>query len=486
VNPNHCHNTLIQTPKQRQIRLAVLCFLLLFSISWPITVWAGENFQGLWCSDIHFDPFSDPAIVPELNHRPEKEWPSILAGSPLQGRLPTTGGQTGLALLESTLQAMHTRLPRPEFLVCSGDFLAHGFNEKYAAVTGEKDPAACYAFIDKTLSFLVSRFTFYFPDTPVLFCLGNTDSHEGDYRVTDHSSFFKASAPLLGQGLLKTGQDFTSFAATYLRGGYFETRLLGRKNLRVLSLNSVFFSRKAPETSLVPAAEQLEWLEDQIDQATRCKEKVWVVMHIPPGISVYSTLQKNPGPTVPEKPVLLLNQTHLEPLKQILTRHENTVTALFAGHIHRNDFRLLRTDAGPSAVVLVAAAVSPVFDNNPVFRVVQVDPAGFTIADMEEWYLDLSAGKWQQGAGWDIRPFTGQSLLRFWQDMKTSPALAGRYIAAYKGFARPEAITRQTLPFYHAAMGGLDAPGYQQAIKGWFRPDAPPPADGITLPAGPD
>ena len=486
MNPNHCHSTLIQPPKQRQIRLAVLCFLLLLSIPWPTTVWAGQNFQGLWCSDIHFDPFCDPAIVPELNRRPAKEWPSILAGSPLQGRLPKAGEQTGLALLESTLQAMHTRLARPEFIICSGDFLAHDFNEKYAAITGERNPAACCAFIDKTFSFLVSRFTFYFPETPVLFCLGNTDSYEGDYRITNHSPFLQASAPLLGQAFLKTGPDDETFAATYRRGGYFETRLLGRKNLRILSLNTVFFSRKAPETSRVPAAEQLAWLEDQADQAARRKEKVWVLMHIPPGISVYSTLRQNPGRTVPEKPVLLFNQRYLERLKQVLTRHADTVTALFAGHIHRNDFRLFPTDDGASAVVLVSAAVSPVFGNNPVFRVMKVAPAGFTIADMEEWFLDFASGKWQQGSAWGIRPLTGKTLYRFWQEMKTSPTLANRYIAAYNGFAKPDAITRQTFPFYHAAMGALDAPGYQQAMERWFLPDMPPPAEVITVPAGPD
>ncbi|WP_041280457.1 metallophosphoesterase [Desulfosudis oleivorans] len=486
MESNAYHSTRRKSPKQRQIRLAVLFFLLLLSIPWACPVWAGQNFQGLWCSDIHFDPFFDPAIVPELNRRPEKEWPSILAGSPLQGRLPKAGEQTGLALLESTLQAMRARLARPEFIICSGDFLAHGFNEKYAAITGEKNPAACSAFIDKTLSFLVSRFTFYFPDAPVLFSLGNTDSYEGDYRATAHSPFFKASAPLLGQAFLKTGQDEKTFAATYRQGGYFETRLLGRKNLRVFSLNTTFFSRKTSKAGPGPAAEQLAWLEDRIDHAARRKEKVWVLMHIPPGISVYSTLQKNPGRAVPKKPVLLLNQTYLAPLKQILTRYPDTVAALFAGHIHRNDFRLLRTDAGPPAVVLVTAAVSPVFDNNPVFRVVTVDPAGFTIAGMEEWFLDLLTGKWQRGAAWGPRPLTGKTLHRFWQEMKDTPALADRYMAAYNGFAKPDAITGQTFAFYHAAMGALDAPGYQQALEGWFLPDTPPPADVMTVPAGPD
>ncbi|MDY6832430.1 MAG: metallophosphoesterase [Thermodesulfobacteriota bacterium] len=490
MNPNPYHSIRRQPPKHRQIRLAVVCFLLLLSIPWPVPAWAGQDFQGLWCSDIHFDPFCDPAIVPELNRRPAKEWPSILADSPLQGRLPKAGEQTGLALLESALQAMQTRLPRPEVIICSGDFLAHGFNEKYAAITGEKNPAACSTFIDKAISFLVSCFTFYFPDAPVLFCLGNTDSYEGDYRVTAHSPFFKASAPLLGQAFLKTGQDDKSFADTYRRGGYFETRLLGRKNLRVLSLNTTFFSRKALKAGPGPAAEQLAWLEDRIGRAARQKEKVWVLMHIPPGISVYSTLRQNPGRAVPKKPVLLLNETHLALLKQILTRHPDTVTAIFAGHIHRNDFRLLRTDAVPAPVVLVTAAVSPVFDNNPVFRVVKVDPAGFTIADMEEWYLDLASGKWQQGAAWGPRPLTGQTLHRFWQDMKNSPALAGGYMAAYNGFAKPGAITRQTFPFYHAAIGELDAPGYRQALKRWFLPEETPrsqPVPGvIAVPAGPD
>src|SRR5687767_3539142 len=83
-------------------------------------------------SDIHFNPFADPALVTKLEAADVSEWDAILASS-TSTAFSTYGSDVNDPLLRSAIAEMQKQLPSPAFVLISGDFLAHGFDKSYQA-----------------------------------------------------------------------------------------------------------------------------------------------------------------------------------------------------------------------------------------------------------------------------------------------------------------------------------------------------------------
>ena len=65
----------------------------------------------------------------------------------------------------------------------------------------------------------------------------------------------------------------------------------------------------------------------------------------------------------------------------------------FFAHSHKDDFRLqmfeLETSITAKSFVLLAPAISPVYHNNPAFRLVSLDTDQQSLADYTQYYMDL-------------------------------------------------------------------------------------------------
>src|ERR1700738_3421858 len=100
-----------------------------------------EIINALLVSDIHFDPFHDPAKAQRLMDAQEGEWNGILAGDASGdqaggvAKLPKAGGAKGVytpfALLQSSLAAMKTAGSDAKFALVSGDLVVHGFDCRF-------------------------------------------------------------------------------------------------------------------------------------------------------------------------------------------------------------------------------------------------------------------------------------------------------------------------------------------------------------------
>ncbi|HUR83263.1 MAG TPA: hypothetical protein VM733_21070, partial [Thermoanaerobaculia bacterium] len=88
--------------------------LALLAIALPTL---GETFLSV--SDVHFNPFSDPALVPKLEAADVAEWQGILASSGTT-TFTTYGSDINDALFRSAVGEMHTQLPSPAFVLISG------------------------------------------------------------------------------------------------------------------------------------------------------------------------------------------------------------------------------------------------------------------------------------------------------------------------------------------------------------------------------
>src|SRR5690242_5413499 len=95
----------------------------------------------LWISDIHLNPFDDPALVHKLAVAPPSEWAGILNTS-ANTRFSTYGQDTNWRLFSSALAAIKQTLPEPAFTIVTGDLLAHEFRQRFNASATIHDDAA--------------------------------------------------------------------------------------------------------------------------------------------------------------------------------------------------------------------------------------------------------------------------------------------------------------------------------------------------------
>lgn len=351
-------------------------------------------------SDIHFDPFYDRSLLAALIESDHSKWQGIFSRSSVQG-YGSNKADTNYVLFNSALQNIHQQVARPDFIMISGDFLAHDFQEDYAKYSGTSDPKAVNTFITKTIAFVTRMIEKQFPQTPVYPALGNNDSYCGDYAVEPGGQFLDATARTW-KTLLKHPANVSSFMRTFPAMGSYSILAPQNKNHRILVLNATFFSNKyknaCGDPKADPARDQMKWFEAELKKAAAAREKVWLVYHIPPGIDVYASLEK----TAKEKALHVepfWRPDHNQQFINLIRKYSTVIVGSFAGHIHMDSFELVRSDNdSPAVFVHITPAISPLFDNNPAFEIFTYDRRSSALNDYAAYYLDLASAAAQKNA----------------------------------------------------------------------------------------
>ncbi len=371
----------------KMLRAALLLLLVgILPVRAPAQTDSG---QFLLISDIHFDPFFDGALFQRLVAEPAEGWGAILHGAGPAGINPR-GTDSNDALLQSSFDDALGRCPQPAFILFPGDFMAHRWQAKYdklATRSHFEDPASYRGFTSKAIRYLAEEFRRRYPRTPILPTLGNDDSFCGDYMIEPEGPFLEMFAgiwePLLGPEL-----DRGAFRETFPRGGYYTSPLSGLKAHRLVVLNSVFFSVNydnacGPSTK-TPALDQLRWLDRTLDKAQTAGESVWLLMHVPPGINSFNSAE---GVSRGGPPVTFWQPELTSRFVQLIRRYRATIRAVFAGHTHMDDFRVIRLDSEPALLCKIAPAISPIFGNNPGYQVYQYDRGTGILRDYQTYNL---------------------------------------------------------------------------------------------------
>ncbi len=354
-------------------------------------------------SDIHFNPFYDPALVGRLDRSDYRRWKAIFSNSGVRG----DGGysaDTNYNLLNSALDYARQVSPHPDFVIIAGDFLAHNFQQTYVSLTGNRDPAALEAFIDKTIAFVTQMIEERFPNTPVYPALGNNDSYCGDYNL-DPGGPFLARTAQTWKGLMKERSNVNSFLQTFPANGSYVVSVPGGRGHRLIVLNTVFLSRdyanKCGQPKANPARDELSWFEAQLRKAAAGREKVWLLSHIPPGVDVYSSIESNPADPFKD-PLTYYGGTYNQQFLDLVNRYSSTISYSFAGHTHMDSFQLVNQSVSQRAVgaLSITPAISPIYGNNPGFKVFTYDRQTSAPVDYSTYYLNLGASG-AQGARWE-------------------------------------------------------------------------------------
>jgi len=366
-------------------------FLLLCLLLLVIAGCAGSGSDGtattrvVVFSDVHFTPYDDPRLFPDLVAADADQWPAIFERSSVT-TMGTWGDESNYNLLVSALDAVSRHAVDNTVVIFTGDMLAHHFSDNFYNLYGSRDEAAYQAFVLKTVTFFSNQLRARFGDQPVVFTLGNNDSYAGDYAIKPGGRFLTDTAGLFYHTLLEAGADPEPFMQSYQAGGYFSADPAGSK-IMFISLNTVMFSTHWPETtpgySEQDAWDQLDWLETTLAAAAARQHAVWLIMHVPPGANIYTTVKTYMDDTGHVSDgAMMWREKYQTRFLEIIAPYGDTIHFGLAGHTHMDEYRLWRPDGNaPARPIVVTPSISPIFGNNPGFKELTLSSENWQVLD---------------------------------------------------------------------------------------------------------
>jgi len=440
--------------------------------------------NALMISDIHFDPFYDPAKASKLAAAPASAWEAILASpdSPTQAADYTAmlatckekAPDTTYPLLASALRAIQQNAAGARFITVSGDLLAHEFSCRFATALPAGTPAQYEAFVEKTMQYIADKLEQTLPHATLYLSLGNNDSNCGDYKLDTGTPFLAAVAKIVGHGM---GAAWSADAAkSFGNGGYYSVTMAApMQSTRLIVVNDIFlgstYKTCGGTADTTAGAQQMQWLQQQLDAARAQHQHVWVMGHIPPGVNPYSTLKRGPAAFCAAGKASMFMATEI--LGDTLAKNSDVIRLAIFAHTHMDELRLLGTGDNSVAVKMVPS-ISPVNGNEPTFTVAQVDPASAELADYTVFNASDAAGTmWAKEYTWSTtyghKDFTPATLRAVTDAFRADPNAETPQSKAYIHFfpsSSPMEELSLVWPAYVCALTHEHAADYTGCVCG--------------------
>lgn len=420
----------------------------------PFTL--GPN-QGVFLiiTDIHFDPFADPAIVEQLVASDVHDWRGIFESSKEPG-FARYGSDSNYPLMTSALEAARRLLPRPDFVLYAGDYLAHEFETKFDATAGG-GPEAYRRFVLKTMTFVSGRLQETFAPAPVYGTLGNADAICGDYMISPGKTFL-AEVGELWAAASQHPEAFRDFGI----GGFYAVPHPTVEGRDLIVLNNVFWSTKYDDRCNPqggdPGAAVLAWLEWTLYRTALRGRSASLLFHIPPGIDSFRAAHGKG--TCRDNVTPYLKDAYAKPFLTLLATYQDILHSSYSGHTHMDNFRVVATAAGkPILLTHITPAVSPIYHNNPASGLVLYDRASGDLLDYATVYLtNLENAGRGEAAKWAIE----YTLRGAYGYTAYNPRTASQLAQAIRADA---AVRDHYITYYPVTTASTDPPIDQQNWK---------------------
>ncbi|RDA87675.1 hypothetical protein CP532_3805 [Ophiocordyceps camponoti-leonardi (nom. inval.)] len=331
---------------------------------------SGEpSIQIVHFSDIHIDPLYETGANTECG-KPICCRPYTLSDEP--GYTSSPAGPFGdhkcdspISLEKSMYNAINRVAPNASFALFTGDIVDHAIWDTTTASNDDSINKA-YSSMNETLGRL-----------PIYGTVGNHEaSPVNAFPINGHG---RQTPPVYN--VLSRQWDHwigpEAAAQTAATGAY---SVKHGDKLRVISLNTNIYYRlnfwTYYDMNDKDPNRQLGWLVDQLDEAERAGESVYIIGHMPPG----------------EKDALHDGSNYLD---QIFNRYSSTIAAMFFGHTHLDHFEIsysdydARTAENARVTSYIAPSLTPTA-GMPSFRVYDVDPVTFAVRDATTYIADMS------------------------------------------------------------------------------------------------
>jgi sphingomyelin phosphodiesterase acid-like 3 len=335
--------------------------------------------------DVYSNLPYDPSLFSKLVAADYSQWAGIFQNSKITS--PTGGGtDTNYPLLMLTLADMKQHMGASPVVLFTGDMLGHYIPENFSCAYDNvmllptKCPplpptaaATMQQFIDKTFAFVAAQIRASAGNAPVIYVPGNIDTYQVIGMGPD-SNFLANNAATVYSQFLQGSVDQQTFLSTFASDGYYSAEPLGSQ-LRVIELNSNSFVTTAPSST--EAATELGWLNSQLASAQSAGQKVWILMHVPPGANSQGMAGDIPGQLDDATVSMNWDPNFQATFMTTLEKYSGVVTLMLAGHTHMDEYRML-----PSGNVLEQLpGISPCFGNNPAYKVLTVTKDTFVLTD---------------------------------------------------------------------------------------------------------
>jgi hypothetical protein len=365
--------------------ISVLCLISLFLGCGVVAGPQQQTYPVVVFSDIHFNPFDDPSLCPKLDAADITAWPGILQGSKISTKPAPWTKDTNYPLLTLALSGIQQNMGSSPVLIFTGDLLGHDFPGYYHADCGSSDPAAMQTFSIKTANFVMQQVRASLGNVPVMFVVGNSDSYLG---LGPDSSFLAGTVQSYYTNfLMGSPAGYSDFHNTFANGGYYST--VPTPGLKVIGLNTNPFTPPYPGFPSQDTAvySELAWLDTTLASAQSAGQKVWLLMHIPPGADTYTSATNfASGPLTATTAAMMWMPDYQQEFLRILAKFPGVITMTLAAHTHRDEFRSM----SPGNALVITPSISPYFSNNPAFKVFTFASGTFTPVDYRSLNYDLA------------------------------------------------------------------------------------------------
>lgn len=451
-----------------------LLFILLFFAGFSCHAVDGKpveqanNIHFLSLADIHFDPFngckeSPCPLIKNLQQAQVADWNSIFIkfdNDVQQYRKDST-----FNLLTSTLTEAKeiANKEQARFVIILGDFLGHDLRSYYKKYTKDYSLQGYQQFVKKIFAFINLQLKNAFPDKDIFAVVGNNDSYKNDYYQDIDGAFFRDIGEQWSN-FLQTANSKASFAKTFAHAGYYAVNSPDAK-LRIIGLNTVLFSKKARGAAVdLAAQQQLQWLQRELALAKNNQQKVIMLMHIPPGVDVYATFRFKLFTLIE-----FWRKKELTKFQDLLANYADNIAGLFAGHLHADWFQVLTFANTKGEVPLSGVpAVSPIFGNNPAFRVYQYSPSSAQLNNYVTYFYSLREHLfWQKE--YDFNALYNPkcqncSLISGMKLLPKNPLHEKYYKNFYSVGEDAQPISKHYKPYYFCALQTIDAEIYKKCV----------------------
>ncbi|KIK55592.1 hypothetical protein GYMLUDRAFT_47807 [Collybiopsis luxurians FD-317 M1] len=164
-------------------------------------------------------------------------------------------------------------------------------------------------------------------------------------------------------------------------------------NLIILSINTQYWYRLNfwlydSDTFQPDPNGVLAFMVEQLQAAETAGKKVWIIGHIPPGVSDTTEDQSNY-------------------YDQVIQRYKDTIAGQFFGHTHLDQFEIAYSDyshqtaANAVGVGFICPALTPT-SGNPAFKVYDVDPDTYGLMNIRVISANLTDPTFQENPTWSL------------------------------------------------------------------------------------
>jgi sphingomyelin phosphodiesterase len=221
---------------------------------------------------------------------------------------------------------------------------------------------------------------------PVFIALGNHDTVACDLSqsVLPKSLLIHDDFRWLYDGIANTWSLPPAALKTLRQGGYYAAQLA--PGLKLLAINSQGFNNAnfymfVNATRDVP---QLNWMASELRSAQATGEKVIVAGHIP---LRYATSE---GASI------------LDAFLDLLAQYNGTIVGQLFGHTHHDDFQMVGRNGVDVGVQFIAPSLTTFTNQNPSFRIFELDPTTFAFLDYVQYRANLGDAIRTGAPQWEV------------------------------------------------------------------------------------